>query len=236
MPFLPDGTPVDIILNPLGVPSRMNIGQILETHLGWALHKKGLKAATAGLRRRDRGAQIQTELREAGPARDRQDRAPRRPHRRGVRPAHHRRLHLHAQAPPPRRGQDPRAVHRPVQPHHPAAARWQGAVRWPALRRDGGLGARGVRRREHPPGAADREVGRRPRPRPDLRGHRQGRGDPAAAASPSRSRCSSRSCAASGSTREILDQNEEEIPLAEDDASGYLLPDLGGINLAGFED
>ena len=47
MPFLPDGTPVDIILNPLGVPSRMNIGQILETHLGWALHEKGLKAATA---------------------------------------------------------------------------------------------------------------------------------------------------------------------------------------------
>jgi DNA-directed RNA polymerase subunit beta len=35
MPFLPDGTPVDIVLNPLGVPSRMNIGQILETHLGW---------------------------------------------------------------------------------------------------------------------------------------------------------------------------------------------------------
>ena len=47
MPYLPDGTPVDIILNPLGVPSRMNIGQILETHLGWALHEKGLKAATA---------------------------------------------------------------------------------------------------------------------------------------------------------------------------------------------
>ena len=36
MPFLPDGTPVQIVLNPLGVPSRMNIGQILETHLGWA--------------------------------------------------------------------------------------------------------------------------------------------------------------------------------------------------------
>jgi DNA-directed RNA polymerase subunit beta len=47
MPFLPDGTPVDIVLNPLGVPSRMNIGQILETHLGWALHARGLKAATA---------------------------------------------------------------------------------------------------------------------------------------------------------------------------------------------
>ena len=36
MPFLEDGTPIDMILNPLGVPSRMNIGQILETHLGWA--------------------------------------------------------------------------------------------------------------------------------------------------------------------------------------------------------
>ena len=36
MPFLPDGTPVDIVLNPLGVPSRMNVGQVLETHLGWA--------------------------------------------------------------------------------------------------------------------------------------------------------------------------------------------------------
>ena len=36
MPYLEDGTPVDIVLNPLGVPSRMNVGQILETHLGWA--------------------------------------------------------------------------------------------------------------------------------------------------------------------------------------------------------
>ncbi|MCH8913903.1 MAG: DNA-directed RNA polymerase subunit beta, partial [Planctomycetes bacterium] len=36
MPFLEDGTPIDILLNPLGVPSRMNVGQILETHLGWA--------------------------------------------------------------------------------------------------------------------------------------------------------------------------------------------------------
>ncbi|MCB0333947.1 MAG: DNA-directed RNA polymerase subunit beta, partial [Bdellovibrionales bacterium] len=41
MPYLPDGTPVDIVLNPLGVPSRMNIGQILETHLGWAAHNIG---------------------------------------------------------------------------------------------------------------------------------------------------------------------------------------------------
>jgi DNA-directed RNA polymerase subunit beta len=46
MPYLADGTPVDILLNPLGVPSRMNVGQILETHLGWAASKLGFKAIT----------------------------------------------------------------------------------------------------------------------------------------------------------------------------------------------
>ena len=46
MPYLPDGTPVEIVLNPLGVPSRMNVGQILETHLGWAAAKLGLHFAT----------------------------------------------------------------------------------------------------------------------------------------------------------------------------------------------
>ncbi len=46
MPFLADGTPVDIVLNPLGVPSRMNVGQVLETHLGWAAQILGLKFAT----------------------------------------------------------------------------------------------------------------------------------------------------------------------------------------------
>ena len=46
MPYLPDGTPVEIVLNPLGVPSRMNVGQILETHLGWAAKVMGLSFAT----------------------------------------------------------------------------------------------------------------------------------------------------------------------------------------------
>jgi DNA-directed RNA polymerase subunit beta len=46
MPYLPDGTPVDIILNPIGVPSRMNLGQVLETHLGWAASRLGFKVAT----------------------------------------------------------------------------------------------------------------------------------------------------------------------------------------------
>jgi DNA-directed RNA polymerase subunit beta len=59
MPYLPDGTPVDIVLNPLGVPSRMNVGQILETHLGWASKQLGRqigemvrKRQGAGLRRK----------------------------------------------------------------------------------------------------------------------------------------------------------------------------------------
>jgi DNA-directed RNA polymerase subunit beta len=55
-PFLEDGTPVDIVLNPLGVPSRMNVGQVLETHLGWACKLLGMKIATPvfdGIREKD---------------------------------------------------------------------------------------------------------------------------------------------------------------------------------------
>jgi DNA-directed RNA polymerase subunit beta len=65
MPYLPDGTPVDIILNPIGVPSRMNLGQILETHLGWAADTLGYKVATPvfdGAEEED----IREALREAG--------------------------------------------------------------------------------------------------------------------------------------------------------------------------
>ena len=50
MPFLEDGTPVDIVLNPLGVPSRMNVGQILETHLGWACAGLGKQIGAGGRR------------------------------------------------------------------------------------------------------------------------------------------------------------------------------------------
>src|SRR3954463_6872487 len=65
MPFLPDGTPVDIVLNPLGVPSRMNVGQILETHLGWAARILGFEAKTPGFRCADE-AEIGALLRMAG--------------------------------------------------------------------------------------------------------------------------------------------------------------------------
>jgi len=65
MPHLPDGTPVDMILNPLGVASRMNIGQILETHLGWAAMELGYKAATPVLEGVTE-KQIKEELKKAG--------------------------------------------------------------------------------------------------------------------------------------------------------------------------
>jgi DNA-directed RNA polymerase subunit beta len=65
MPYLPDGTPVDLVLNPLGVPSRMNLGQILETNLGWAAEKLGFNYATpvfdgASL------AEVKVEMEKAG--------------------------------------------------------------------------------------------------------------------------------------------------------------------------
>ena len=65
MPFLKDGTPVDILLNPLGVPSRMNVGQILETHLGFAAARLGFKAVTPVFDGADE-AEIRGALREAG--------------------------------------------------------------------------------------------------------------------------------------------------------------------------
>jgi DNA-directed RNA polymerase subunit beta len=65
MPFLEDGTPVQILLNPLGVPSRMNVGQILETHLGWAGAKLGFRAVTPVFDGAEE-ADINTALAEAG--------------------------------------------------------------------------------------------------------------------------------------------------------------------------
>ena len=69
LPFLPDGTPVEIVLNPLGVPSRMNLGQVLETHLGWAAAALGVKVATPVFDGASE-AQIEDELERAGLPRD----------------------------------------------------------------------------------------------------------------------------------------------------------------------
>ena len=223
MPFAADGTPVDIVLNPLGVPSRMNIGQILETHLGLGgqgpRHQdrqdarrtgRGERAARvprpdlqqerrqgradrhavgrrrggalgqparrradgdAGVRRRDR-SRDQVHAEAGRPPGERPDEAVRRPHGREVRAPGDRGLHVHAEAQPPGRRQDARALDGPLQPRHAAAARRQGAVRRPALRRDGSVGARGLRRFLHAAGDADGEVGRRDGPHQDVQEHR----------------------------------------------------------------
>ena len=152
MPFLEDGTPVDVVLNPLGVPGRMNVGQILELHLGWAasprLGDRGQRrtgpsssprtrarprpapgsprrCSTVCARTRSSGlldSTHQDPRRRAAHRRLRQVPALRRPLRRAVPRAGVRGLHVHPQAAPPRRRQDPRAQHRPLLDDHPAAA------------------------------------------------------------------------------------------------------------------
>ncbi len=153
MPFLPDGTPVDIVLNPHGVPRRMNIGQILETHLGWvaaqgwidrrrprlgeepgrgrpfrrAVHQDRdtgvLRCLGGGDHRPARIHHPDPGWRPARPDR-RQGNAFRRPYRGAVPVPGRGRLHVHHQAAPPGRRQDPRPLDRSVLDDHPAAARW----------------------------------------------------------------------------------------------------------------
>ncbi len=99
MPFLKDGTPVDILLNPLGVPSRMNVGQILETHLGYAAAKLGFKAVTPVFD----GAteeEIRGYLKEAGVSETGKSVLYDGRTGEALRPAGDGRLHLHAQAAP----------------------------------------------------------------------------------------------------------------------------------------
>ena len=169
MPYLADGTPVDVILNPLGVPSRMNVGQVLESHLGYAarwgwdldgdghvdvgsdpirgtetktrpdtragdLHRHArLRRGQVGRGRAGREAPDDQDAAREPPPRGRRRRPPdpqrrqdgalQRPHRRALRQPGDGRLHLHPEAGPPRRRQDPRPLDRPVLDDHPAAAR-----------------------------------------------------------------------------------------------------------------
>ncbi len=173
MPYLPDGTPVEIVLNPLGVPSRMNVGQILETHLGWAAHALGLYFATPVFDGATEN-EIKNWLDRAGLPGGGKTKLYDGMTGDGFEAERHRRLHLHAETVAPGRRQDPRAVDRTVLAHHPAAAGRQGAVRRPAVRRNGSLGARSLRLGAHPPGAPHREVRRCDRAREDLRSDRQG--------------------------------------------------------------
>jgi DNA-directed RNA polymerase subunit beta len=243
MPFLPDGTPVDIILNPLGVPSRMNIGQILETHLGWALHEKGQKAATAVFD----GAtedQIKAELREAK----------------------HKVYGVEKSLPEDgkidlRDGRTGEIFDRPItvgyiymlKLHHLVEdkihARSTGPYSLITQQPLGGKAQFGGQRfgemevwaleaygaanilQELLTVKSDDVLGRVQTYEAIVKGE-----EIQPPRVPESFKVLIKELRSLGLNAEILDQNDEEIQLAEDDVSGYMLPDLGGINLAGFED
>jgi DNA-directed RNA polymerase subunit beta len=234
MPYLPDGTPVDIILNPLGVPSRMNIGQILETHLGWALHKKGLKAATAVFD----GAteqEIQQELREAGlPITGKIDLRDGRTGETFDRPItvgyiYMLKLHhlvedkIHARS----TGPYSLITQQPLGGKAQFGGQRFGEMEVWALE---AYGAANILQ-ELLTVKSDDVLGRVQTYEAIVKGE-----EIQPPRVPESFKVLIKELRSLGLNAEILDQNDEEIPLGEDDASGYLLPDLGGINLAGFED
>ena len=211
MPHLADGTPVDVILNPLGVPSRMNIGQILETHLGWVAangwYDDGSEAyKQAHSDEGDGRVYVATSVFDGATVDDvdealvswSDENAERgidlgvdKRERPGARCSGTAQLY-NGRTGEPYEGKVTvgymyilkllhlvddkiaRTFDRALLARYPAAAGRQGAVRRTALRRDGGLGAGGVRRRLHAAGDADREVRRHGRPGEGLRGDRQG--------------------------------------------------------------
>ncbi|MEW5990870.1 MAG: DNA-directed RNA polymerase subunit beta [Chloroflexota bacterium] len=234
MPFLPDGTPVDIILNPLGVPSRMNIGQILETHLGWALHTKGEMAATAVFD----GAteeQIRVELSEAGLPEDGKialrDGRTGEPFDRPVTVGYIYMLKLHHLV-------EDKIHARSTGPYSLITQQPLGGKAQFGGQRFGEMevwaleayGAANILQ-ELLTVKSDDVLGRVQTYEAIVKGE-----EIQPPRVPESFKVLIKELRSLGLNAEILDPNDEEIPLAEDDAAGYLLPDLGGINLAGFED
>ncbi len=234
MPFLPDGTPVDIILNPLGVPSRMNIGQILETHLGWALATMGYKAATPVFD----GAteeQIAQALDEAGLPRE--GKIELRDGRSGekfdraitVGEIYMLKLHhlvedkIHARS----TGPYSLITQQPLGGKAQFGGQRFGEMEVWALE---AYGAANILQ-ELLTVKSDDVLGRVQTYEAIVKGE-----EIQPPRVPESFKVLIKELRSLGLNAEILDQNDEEIPLAEDDAAGYLLPDLGGINLAGFED
>ena len=230
MPYLPDGTPVDIILNPLGVPSRMNIGQILETHLGWALHARGEKAATAVFD----GAteeQIRLELSRAThfvygkeeplPAEGKvtlRDGRTGEPFDRPITVGYIYMLKLHHLV-------EDKIHARSTGPYSLITQQPLGGKAQFGGQRFGEMEVWALEAY----GAANILQELLTVKSDDVLGRVQ-------TYVPESFKVLIKELRSLGLNAEILDQNDEEIPLAEDDASGYMLPDLGGINLAGFED
>ena len=239
MPYLPDGTPVDIVLNPLGVPSRMNIGQILETHLGWALGTMGYKAATARLRRRDRGPDPRglKEALDGRPALPKDGKTELRDGRTGepfdrpitVGQIYMLKLHhlvedkIHARS----TGPYSLITQQPLGGKAQFGGQRFGEMEVWALE---AYGAANILQ-ELLTVKSDDVLGRVQTYEAIVKGE-----EIQPPRVPESFKVLIKELRSLGLNAEILDQNDEEIPLAEDDASGYLLPDLGGINLAGFED
>jgi len=233
MPFLPDGTPVDIILNPLGVPSRMNIGQILETHLGWALHEQGQTAATAVFDGASE-SQIRDELVAAGlpesgktvlhdgrtgEAFDREI---------TVGYIYMLKLHhlvedkIHARS----TGPYSLITQQPLGGKAQFGGQRFGEMEVWALE---AYGAANILQ-ELLTVKSDDVVGRVQTYEAIVKGE-----DIQAPGVPESFKVLIKELQSLGLNVEILNENEEEIHFAED-VSGYPMPDLGGINLAGFED
>ena len=234
MPFLDDGTPVDIILNPLGVPSRMNIGQILETHLGWALQKMGLKAATpvfdGANEERIRQALIAAGLPEDGKTLLRDGRTGEAFDRKiTVGYIYMLKLHhlvedkIHARS----TGPYSLITQQPLGGKAQFGGQRFGEMEVWALE---AYGAANILQ-ELLTVKSDDVLGRVQTYEAIVKGE-----EIQPPRVPESFKVLIKELRSLGLNAEILDQNDEEIPLAEDDASGYLLPDLGGINLAGFED
>ena len=234
MPFLPDGSPVDIILNPLGVPSRMNIGQILETHLGWALSTMGYRAATPVFDGATE-AQIAEALAAAGLPKE--GKIELRDGRSGeafdrhitVGQIYMLKLHhlvedkIHARS----TGPYSLITQQPLGGKAQFGGQRFGEMEVWALE---AYGAANILQ-ELLTVKSDDVLGRVQTYEAIVKGE-----EIQPPRVPESFKVLIKELRSLGLNAEILDQNDEEIPLAEDDASGYLLPDLGGINLAGFED
>ena len=242
MPYLPDGTPVDIVLNPLGVPSRMNIGQILETHLGWALGTMGYKAATPvfdganedQIREALLEAKVDwhghTHLPEDGKIELRDGRTGEAFDRAiTVGQIYMLKLHhlvedkIHARS----TGPYSLITQQPLGGKAQFGGQRFGEMEVWALE---AYGAANILQ-ELLTVKSDDVLGRVQTYEAIVKGE-----EIQPPRVPESFKVLIKELRSLGLNAEILDQNDEEIPLAEDDASGYLLPDLGGINLAGFED
>jgi DNA-directed RNA polymerase subunit beta len=239
MPFLPDGTPVDIILNPLGVPSRMNIGQILETHLGWALHEQGkrdgeiVKAATAVFDGASEG-QIEDELKAAGlPLTGKtilRDGRTGEPFDREITVGYIYMLKLHHLV-------EDKIHARSTGPYSLITQQPLGGKAQFGGQRFGEMevwaleayGAANILQ-ELLTVKSDDVMGRVQTYEAIVKGE-----DIQPPGVPESFKVLIKELQSLGLNVEILNENEEEIHFAED-ASAYPLPDLGGINLAGFED